>query len=73
MVSRAGHALKRRTEGTGYHPGIEGSTGVHIRPLTQEAPAKAASLEAKLDITNQVINTILATDTLLERLGIKSG
>ena len=73
MASRAGHALKRQTESTGYHSGIEGSTGMHIRPLTQQAPAKAASLEAKLDIVNQVISTILATDNLLETLGIKSG
>ena len=45
---------------------------MHIRALTQQAPAKAASLEAKLDVTNQVISTILATDNLLTTLGIKA-
>lgn len=73
MVSRAGHAVKRQTEDTGYHSGTEGITGMHIRPLTQQAPVKAASLEAKLDLFLQVINAILATDNLLETLGIKSG
>ncbi len=73
MVSRAGQALKRRTEDTGYHPGLEGSTGMHIKPLTQTTPAKAASLEAKLDMINQVIGTILATNNLLEELNFKSG
>ena len=46
---------------------------MHIRPITQKAPAKAASLEAKLDMINQIIGTILATNNLLEELNFKSG
>ena len=46
---------------------------MHIKPLTQKAPAKAASLEAKLDMINQLIGTTLAINNLLEELNFKAG